>query len=703
MSPLEVLQLIGYSTGAALHLWLCAVLWRQRPKPKRIERALFALAASLCLWHASNLIIALHGMLGLARAHWMNVLRFADTCAVVSITLAYSFLLHVHLHLWASARGRAALNFTERIRVYLSYIPALFLLIAVPRLWQGDYAPMLEKLSGFVLPFAYWAAYALCVVALTDWLIARASRSLNERRLMQILAASFIGIGALLIFVLAFKVGEGTQLESYLKTIANLASLLPSALLAYYIYRYRYLELIIQESLVIASFAAVILTIYLFGIRTLGLWLTETYGLRTGAIESLLILALALIAAPLRGWIESRFHKLFQREATLYRDIVERINAHAGRFKELPDLLRFVETRTTQTLNLRRMRIYIKRDVELESKRVNSFRTAADVDEFSTTAEWAERIIALSSARLWEPIEAEDVLREKGFELAYILRREDRVLGLLLIDAAPNILTREARALLEVLAAQTAVAIEDSRIVEENVYLEQRLAQGERLAALGQMAATIAHEVKNPLSAIKSIAQVLREDERIGHDYGHDLSLIVGETDRLNHSVTQLLSFARVTPAPTSRSTGGASSADQLIQTIIELFRVEAQKKNIKLECEVKTTDQLDGQTAAATRDALANILLNAIQASPVKGVVEIKARTDEDDDLFITVKDCGAGIARELHERIWEPFFTTKQRGTGLGLAIARKRIEEAGGRVRIVSSDSTGTTFELRVPRVR
>ena len=88
----------------------------------------------------------------------------------------------------------------------------------------------------------------------------------------------------------------------------------------------------------------------------------------------------------------------------------------------------------------------------------------------------------------------------------------------------------------------------DSRLVEENVRLERRIAQSERLAALGRMAATVAHEVKNPLSAIKSIAQVLREDEYLKREYARDLELIVGETDRLSRSVTQMLSFARSAP-----------------------------------------------------------------------------------------------------------------------------------------------------------
>src|ERR1700704_5450298 len=179
------------------------------------------------------------------------------------------------------------------------------------------------------------------------------------------LAVSFIGIAILVMAALGLGLGRGTTLGLYLKTIANLGSLLPSALLAYYIYRYRYLELVIEESLIVATFAAVVLTIYLYGIRVIGEWANARFGVRSGVIEAVLILGLTLAAAPLRKWLEKRFHKLFERQAALYREIVNRIGAHAGRYQELPELLHFVEEQTALALNLREVRVVMTdRDVQ---------------------------------------------------------------------------------------------------------------------------------------------------------------------------------------------------------------------------------------------------------------------------------------------------------------------------------------------------
>ncbi|MDQ3806438.1 MAG: hypothetical protein M3416_21730, partial [Acidobacteriota bacterium] len=565
MSLLEILQLVGYSTAAALHLWVGALLVKRRRGLGKIERVLMPLAFAVGVWHASNLFVTLHEMLGLARDRWTPTLRAADTLAVVSITLTYSLLLHVHLHLWADARGRP-LNFTERARVYLSYVPALFLGYAAPKIWVGGYAPMFEKLSNLLLPFALWAAYVLCLVAITDFLIARLSPSRSERRLMQTLAASFLAIAALILGVYAFRLGAGTPAGAYLATLANLGSLLPTALLAYHIYRYRYLELILKESLIVASFAAVVLVVYLYGIRTFALWLTARYGLRAGAVESLMILMLALVASPLRRWLDRRFRELFVEETALVRDVAARVGASAGRFRQLPELLRFVEGRAAEGLGLRRVRLLVLKLGE-----------GGEVEAGEESA-WAARVLERSREAGWRPVEAEPLLRERGYEIAFPLRRERREAGVMLVDAAPDALTYDVRAVLEMLAGQVAIAVEDCRLVEENVRLERRIAQSERLAALGRMAATVAHEVKNPLSAIKSIAQVMREDERVSEEYGRDLNLIVGETDRLSRTVSQMLSFARSAPhgEPPRR-------ADELIAAVLELFRGEAANCKVTL------------------------------------------------------------------------------------------------------------------------
>jgi signal transduction histidine kinase len=710
MSLLEVLQLVGYSVGAALPLWMSVLLARQRHSLARAERVLWALAVCIGLWHGANLLLTLHRLLVLDAARWSVALRAVDTVAVASITFSYSLLLHVHLHLWARSRSRELSRF-ERIRVWLSYVPTLFLAVSIWHIWHGAYAPMMEKLSFFVLPFGVWAGYVLALVAGTDFLIARTSDTPSERRLMYTLSASFVGIAALLVAAYALGIGTGTETGHYLRTLANLGSILPTALIAYYIYRYRYLELIIQESLVVATFAAVVLVVYLYGIRTLAAWLTARYNFRAGVIETLLVLAFALVFAPLRAWLERRFHKLFAREAGLYREVIGRIGAQSGRFKQLPELLQLVEERTAQELGLRRVKFLLApwRDGSVENAKpaddgatlANNDLAKADnlkVDDLEIDDvfdAWAGALFNLTRAGEIDGVEWDSRLRARGYEMAHVLRCDGEVLGLMLVDAVTGALTVDVRVVLEVLAGQVAVAIEDHRLLEENLRLERKLAHGERLAALGQMAATVAHEVKNPLSAIKSIVQVMREDERVAGEYSRDLELIVGETDRLSRSVTQLLSFARHAPQHDAPAT-----ADELTVALLQLFAAQARAKGVRLESSIEAHDALDGAAVAAVRDALSNLIINALQVTPAGSVVRASVRR-ESGALVWSIADEGTGVPSDLRARIWEPFFTTKQRGTGLGLAIVRKRVEEVGGEARLAPQrEGEGARFELRLP---
>src|SRR6266849_4296180 len=679
MSLLEALQLIGYSLGAVLPLWMGYLLFKQRLGMVPIQRLLLSLGVCMAAWHASNLIITLRSLLGLDVARWAEVLRVANSIAVISITVCYSLLLHVHLHLWASSQARH-LTRTERIRVFLSYLPCLFLFVVVPRLWLGTYQPMIAKLSVFVVPFALWVVYSLTVVAVTELLVARRAASLSERRILHTLAFSFIVIAVLILSSLGLGLGKGTVAGQYLQTLANLGSLLPSALLAYYIYRYRYLELIIKESLIVATFAAVVLAVYLYGIRRIGEWTSSRFGLRAGVVEAILILALTLAAAPLRGWLERGFRTLFERETALYREVVARIGAQAGQYRQLPELLAFIESETATALSLRQVKIVLRPDDEHQEQEDSL---------------WIEDLWRQTGPEDLAFVEDAPELREHGYNVAYALRREDRNEGLMLVEAAANALTNDVRAVLEVLAGQVAIAVEDCRLANANVQLERRLAEGERLAALGQMAATVAHEVKNPLSAIKSIAQVMSEDEGLKTQHARDLSLIVGETDRLSSSVTQLLSFASKEPPAAA-----PCRADALLQSVAGLFRADADERNIALRSSAVGDAALDGVQTAAVRDALSNLVLNALQATPAGGHVAIRSFSDG-DGIHFAVSDSGPGITAELQARIWEPFFTTRQRGTGLGLAIVRKRMEEAGGTARLAPSRSgKGARFELRLP---
>jgi signal transduction histidine kinase len=259
-----------------------------------------------------------------------------------------------------------------------------------------------------------------------------------------------------------------------------------------------------------------------------------------------------------------------------------------------------------------------------------------------------------------------------------------------------------------VLAGQVAVEVEGIRLVEEKVRLERELASRERLATLGQMAAQVAHEVKNPLSAIKSIAQVMREEQAL-KDYDRDLELIINEIDRLNRTVSQLLAFSRP-----SRAEARPVALADLISATTTLAGVESAEREVELKVRNVAEIILTGAQAGALSEALGNLALNAVQATERGGKVEIDSRIEIGNagknrqpdggpaKLILTVTDTGPGIPEEARQKIFEPFYSTRSRGTGLGLAIVQRRAVELGASVELVSpvEDGRGTRFIMSVP---
>ena len=222
-----------------------------------------------------------------------------------------------------------------------------------------------------------------------------------------------------------------------------------------------------------------------------------------------------------------------------------------------------------------------------------------------------------------------------------------------------------------------------------------RLAQTEKLAALGQLAAAVAHEVRSPLAVIRSAAQGLaeslpRDDEESRRAY----SFITAEIDRLGNVVDSLLAFARPL-----RVEARPVSVHQLFDRALLLAREELDGKALH----VRRDEPAALPEVRADGDLICQVLLgllaNAAEAAPSGGEVALAAAA-ADGAVEIAVADSGPGVPPELRARIFEPFFTTRPHGTGLGLAVARHIVEAHGGRIEVGERTGGGARFTLRLP---
>jgi signal transduction histidine kinase len=239
-------------------------------------------------------------------------------------------------------------------------------------------------------------------------------------------------------------------------------------------------------------------------------------------------------------------------------------------------------------------------------------------------------------------------------------------------------------------AAQVATRLRENEILRERI--EAELRERAELARLGQMAAVVAHEVRNPLAAIRGVLEVIRG--RLPSDSRDDgvMRDVIARLDALNQFVDDLLVFARPKP-PVLKPVAVAP----LLQRLVDLLRRDPTFAQIAIEMD--GSDLVVPMDAILMERALLNLITNAAQA--VKGAGTIRIRADRiDSTCRISVIDPGSGIAPDALGRIFEPFFTTKHRGTGLGLAIAKRVVDQHGGSIALQSAPSAGTTVVVTLP---
>lgn len=229
---------------------------------------------------------------------------------------------------------------------------------------------------------------------------------------------------------------------------------------------------------------------------------------------------------------------------------------------------------------------------------------------------------------------------------------------------------------------------------ERIIAIEEQLRRSEKLSTLGEMAAVLAHEIRNPLGSIRGTAEILRDDYHPGDPKHEFIEIQIKETERLNHVVEDFLRLARQQPVELRDC-----SIREELETIVTLVTKDAQDRGISLRLEPNAEESVVRGDGEKLRQAFLNIIINALQATPSGGSVSIVLDKAE-SGFEIRFRDSGSGIAPDNLKRIFEPFYTTKSDGTGLGLAVTRRIIEGHGGKMDIESEMGQGTTVSVCLP---
>jgi len=232
------------------------------------------------------------------------------------------------------------------------------------------------------------------------------------------------------------------------------------------------------------------------------------------------------------------------------------------------------------------------------------------------------------------------------------------------------------------------------RDLTEVRHLKKEIARSQRLASLGNLAAGLAHEIRNPLSSIKGFATYFKERYHDNPVDGETADIMVQEVERLNRVITQLLDFARpltVEKKPTFLS--------PLVRQTLRMIAGQAEAKNIAIQSDLSDTPEIMVD-ADKIKQVLFNLFLNALEMMHEGGILQVKVSMIDDSTVNIRISDSGPGIDKKHLAHIFDPYFTTRSSGTGLGLSIVHKIIEAHNGEIRAASTQGEGATFSILLP---
>lgn len=227
--------------------------------------------------------------------------------------------------------------------------------------------------------------------------------------------------------------------------------------------------------------------------------------------------------------------------------------------------------------------------------------------------------------------------------------------------------------------------------------ISRRSMHSERLTAMGQMAAAISHELRNPLSGIKVAAEYVMRKVEDDHDVSEIINNIHNEVIFANNIISNILEHARLSEPQFKRS-----SLKRVVEEAILTVAQQGRFNNIKITKQIPSQLPTINLDSMQIRQVFMNLFNNSAEAMLGGGDLKVKIILDE-DSVIIKVSDSGSGIDKDHLDKLFEPFFTTKVKGTGLGLAITKEIIENHNGQISVQSKVDKGTIFTIRLPAVK
>jgi signal transduction histidine kinase len=649
VASLFYIRLIGFTAGTLVYLFLLALILGHR-RPRTLERLIFFVCLSFFLIYAGALLYA-NGDLYYPSAPFATRL-FSWGLVALGLTFLPGLLVHTHAHyLYPTMQGRSIPKVLIAV-ICAFYVVPVALSVRILHSAVAGGLGMDDRFAAFfsLESLALAGAVVLCCAA--DIAIKQRSQDATERSFFT--ALFVVGFASIAVVFFPALTGRMAEVRGESLAVAFIVvGIYPGALLLIYAMRRNFLEFGAQRNLMYALPATFLALLYLALVRRVSGWLEPV--MPPEATAAVLLFSLIFLFEPLERVIGPVLHRRFQEGLGGVQRLSVRLQQEA-RQGNVTRLISEAEGRIREEFGLAAVRITLRPNPALPA------------------------------------LEAPGGL---GHTATVRLKKDGEEIGVLEAASTGSYLTGETTAALGFLGEQLPGMIDLARLIEDKVRLERELAERERMASLGQMAANVSHNLRNPLSSMKTVLQVQLEDPDLPVNVRRDSTLVVSEIDRMSAKLSQLLRYAK--PSVSGQRVAAVALANQ---TAV-LFRHDAERRNVRFEFERPTEEIFALASEEALSEILSNLIVNAIEAQADGGRVKVGlARSD--GRLEIMVEDGGPGISQELREKMFQPYFTTKPAGTGLGLSIVARRVEEMGGTISCESPvrNGKGTRFRLKLP---
>jgi signal transduction histidine kinase len=655
MHRFPYVRLITLTAGTLLpFFWMVVILGHRRQR--NFERIFFLVCLALTLFCGSSLL-ALNAQLYYT-APPKGLLTFAWTFLCLGLWFLPALVVHLHVE-YAALQNLPGSVAAKYAWLAAAYLPAFILLPHLLNALQlrqdfGFSTPTLQ-LGGY---FQLWLSLAIIVAAYWQWRFLSASTVEQQKKLHRWLCGDFVLLGiAVLFFFIERGALASAEHTGSIESIVLWGVIGPWMALIRDVRRGNVLQIGRQRNLIYAVFGIFLALLYLSFVRRASVWF-EPY-LPPEATAALLLFLPVVFFEPLQRMIRRLLRQTAQSEVDRAQKLMGPIN-EVARLGDMEKLRVFTERWLAEQLQLAEVLLSLDPD--------GAAPHATETRHGST-------------------------------EESFAIHRGKQHLGSLRARPHGAMISGETYAALEFLCEQLPAACALCRLIEEKLQLERELAERERLALVGQMAASISHNLKNPLGSIKTILQVQLESPDLPASLRSETQMVLDEINRLSAKLNQLLQFSR--PGAPSERTEDRCNLAHVASTVIDMLRHAAEAAGVALEFAAANCPCEVAASAEAANDILSNVLLNAIEAVGNGGNVQLEMHTDN-RICSVIVEDDGPGISPALKDKVVQPFFTTKARGTGLGLAIVARRLEELGGSLAWQSpiAYGHGTRFQLNFP---